>query len=129
MNTSVSVLRKPRFGPPKKTLSAKGLALSENFGLRRLVREDCVRHQAVRTSGGGFRGSEIVRHYKALAGPSTVCGGNLAGLSGFCVGMRLGVSGRKIPFPKCALVGPREATSVGDPEGGANLGMRLAGRG
>ena len=33
-----------RFGPPKKTLTAKGLALSENFGLRRLVLEDCVRH-------------------------------------------------------------------------------------
>ena len=34
-----------RVGPPKKTLTAKGLALSENFGLRRLVLEDCVRHQ------------------------------------------------------------------------------------
>ena len=33
--------------PPKKTLSAKGLALSENFGLRRLVLEDCVRHHTV----------------------------------------------------------------------------------
>ena len=41
-----------RFGPPKKTLTAKGLALSENFGLRRLVLEDCVRHQ--------FRGARLI---------------------------------------------------------------------
>ena len=36
-----------RVGPPKKTLNAKGLALSENLGLRRLVLEDCVRRQSV----------------------------------------------------------------------------------
>jgi hypothetical protein len=33
-------------------------------------------------SGGGFQGSEISRPYKALAGPSTVCDGHQAGLSG-----------------------------------------------
>ncbi len=80
------------------------------LGLRRLVPRDCVRHQVVRASDGSFPGSTILRHYKALAWPSTVCGGYLAGSSGLCAGMPLGVSGRKIPFPKCALVGPSEAT-------------------
>ena len=104
MNTSVSVLRKPRFGPPKKTLSAKGLALSEKFGLRRLVLEDCVRHQVVRTSGGGFRSSKIVGHYKGLEWPSTVYDGHFAGLPAVCGRMRPKVSGRKFPFPKMVFV-------------------------
>jgi hypothetical protein len=44
--------------------------------------ESSTLHQEVLASGGGFQGSEIWRTYKALAAPSTVCDGHLAGLSG-----------------------------------------------
>ena len=54
----------------------------------------------VRMSGGGFRGSRIVRHYKPLEWPITVCGSNIAGLSAVCGRTRTKISGRKIPFPK-----------------------------
>ena len=66
--------------------------------------DPCIANQVVRASDGNFPGSAILRHYKALAWPSTVCGGYSAGSSGFCAGMRLESPGRKIPFPKCALV-------------------------
>ena len=55
-----------RFGPPKKHWLPKGLALSENFGLRRLVLEDCVRHQEVRASGGGSTVLEIAQEFGSL---------------------------------------------------------------
>ena len=80
------------------------------YGERYLWFESISLHQEVRASDGSFPDPKILRHYKALAGPSRVSGGYLAGLSGFCGGMPARVSGRKIPFPKCALVGAREAT-------------------
>ena len=56
---------------PKKTLNAKGLALSENFGLRRLVLEDCVRHQEVRANRRDFPRSEIACNFVPVM-PSTL---------------------------------------------------------
>ena len=46
------------------------------YGERYLWFESISLHQEVHASGGGFPGSKILRHYKALAGPRTVCGGS-----------------------------------------------------
>jgi hypothetical protein len=62
-------------------------------------------HQEVLVSGGGSQGYEISRIYKALARSSAVCDGHLTGLSASRGWTRRRVSGRKIPFPKSALVG------------------------
>src|SRR6202030_3900458 len=62
-------------------------------------------HQEVLVSGGGSQGSEISRPYKALAWSRAVCDDHLAGLSAARAWTRRRVSGRKIPFPKSALVG------------------------
>jgi hypothetical protein len=72
-------------------------------------------HQVVLINGGCFQVPEISRGYKALAWSSAVCDGHFAGLSASRGGKRRRVSGRKISFPKSALVGPAKATNVGDP--------------
>jgi hypothetical protein len=68
-------------------------------------------HQEVQISGGGSPGFEISRPYKALAWPSAVCDGHLVGLSASRAWTRRQVSGRKIPFPKSALVGCEQPAS------------------
>jgi hypothetical protein len=61
-------------------------------------------------------------------GPNTVCDGYLAGLSAIFVKTRPRVCGGKIPFPKCGGWAERDPERR-MPDGGANLGLRLAGRG
>jgi len=46
-------------------------------------------HQEVRASGGGFPGFKILRHFRPLASPESVCRRNLANMPGLCDGMRL----------------------------------------
>ena len=88
-----------RFGPPKKTLSAKGLALSENFGLRRLVLEDCVRHHPVAPNWRNFLASGIGRHFRGLAPGNSVCGRQSAVSAANRRSFGPKVSGRKFSFP------------------------------
>jgi hypothetical protein len=61
-----------------------------------------------------FLDHRIARYSRGLREQGAVCDGHLAGLSASRAWTRRRVSGRKILFPQSALVGPREATSVGD---------------
>ena len=62
-----------RFGPPQKNIYCERLALSENFGLRRLVLEDCVHHHAVPANRRGFRVGVNPRNFGRLARRVAVC--------------------------------------------------------
>src|SRR5271166_743940 len=99
MNNSVSVLRKRRFGSPKK-IGCKKFGLSAEFGLRRLVPRDCVHHQEVPANPRDFLRHRIARDFRSLPrqGPVSVVGPAILRGNSWRVSPK--VSGRKFPFPR-----------------------------
>ena len=66
---------------------------------RRPVWKDCVRHQVVRASGGGFPDGRVARHSRGLRREGGVCGDGAATFCTFRGLIRPPVSAAKIPFP------------------------------